>query len=93
MRGGEESSEPSNTSFANWRPRGDGQEWSRDIRSSFGMSQKNLFRGARLQGSKATGGRRCPAHTGAESPPQPPKAPPQGWGPRRDTVGRSYAHH
>lgn len=26
-------------------------------------------------------------------PPQPPKAPPQGWGPRRDTVGRSYSHH
>lgn len=42
--------------------------------------KKSLVRGSEA-GFKGQGWRRCPAHTGAESPPQPPKAPPRGWGP------------
>lgn len=55
--------------------------------------KKSLLRGSEA-GFKGQGWRRCPAHTGAESPPQPPKAVPRGWGvPRRDIVRRSDAHH
>ena len=54
--------------------------------------KKSLLRGSEA-GFKGQGWRRCPAHTGAESPPQTPKAPPRGWGPRRDILSRTDAHH
>lgn len=75
---------------------GECEVWSRDFRSFFTVGsppKKKILLRDSDSGFKGQGWRRCPAHTGAESPPQPPKAPPRGWGPRRDILGRPDAHH